>query len=261
MSALAFTSSKVVAAEQSVIADHQVTFAGVPLGKFSFRSDIRDGTYQLRASSKMKLAFGAFKWNSAMVSSGRLAEQGPRPAAYNFTYKMNKKSGFTRMKFAGAKVDMVQRKPNKPSKTRIKVQPAHLQNVLDPMSAVLALSAGAQSGDPCRRKVPVFDGKQRFNLVLKPKRKERIQARGPGAPSIVHVCQVTYIPISGHKMNRQTKYMARNRDIETWMMPIPDAGLFAPYKIVLPVYLGSAVINTTRLRIQTKGKAPIALTF
>ena len=54
-----------------------------------------------------------------------------------------------------------------------------LEGVLDPMSgAFLSAHSDNPNGDlkVCDQTFPVFDGKQRFDLVLTPKRTVRVQA-------------------------------------------------------------------------------------
>ena len=61
--------------------------------------------------------------------------------------------------------------------------------MLDPLSGVMALSL-TDIASPCDQKLPIYDGKQRFDLVFTP--------LAP-LPARDHVCDVRLVPISGHK--------------------------------------------------------------
>ena len=62
--------------------------------------------------------------------------------------------------------------------------------------------------------MPIFDGKQRFDLVLTPKRKIRLDKDEPaGGSKSAIVCQVKYKPISGFKPDHPgVKFMMENED-------------------------------------------------
>ena len=52
-----------------------------------------------------------------------------------------------------------------------------------------------------------------------------------GQPGVAHVCRVRYLPIAGHKIDSETKFMAANDAIEVALRPIPSANVFIPYQI------------------------------
>jgi hypothetical protein len=127
------------------------------------------------------------------------------------------------------------------------------------MSALMALSHGA-SANPCGRRVGVFDGKHRFDVELSFRRQERVAERKPsGQPPLAYVCRVRYIPVSGHKHNRELKEMARNDRIEVAMRPIPAANMMLPYRISIPTSIGTTHIYARKVDIVTPGQHTIAL--
>jgi hypothetical protein len=131
--------------------------------------------------------------------------------------------------------------------------------VLDPLSAVMALTR-AQSSSPCGRKISIFDGKQRFDLLFSFRRRERVpETRPSGQPGIGYVCRVRYIPIAGHRNNDETRQMAGNTGIEVALRPVPSANLLIPYKITIPTIAGAAVLTSQRVDITTAGMRQIAL--
>ena len=63
----------------------------------------------------------------------------------------------------------------------------HLKGVLDPLSAIMVLSRGS-SANPCDRRLPIFDGKERFDLVFSYKgemqgRPSSSRAASPASPT------------------------------------------------------------------------------
>ena len=252
MAAAADTPSKIKAS-------YNIEFAGIEIGKFRFQSTIDSASYSSSGSAKLSALLGAFKWRGSTSSTGVWGRGEPQPSRYAFKYKSNSKSGSVDMSFSkGSVADRTLDPPSKPSKRSVPLSEGHLKDVLDPMSAVMALTTG-QIDKPCDRKVAVFDGKHRFDLELSYRRKERIkEARPSGEPDIAIVCGVRYIPIAGHKDNKSTRYMAAAKGIEVALRPIPSANILVPYEIRIPTFAGSAVLRSQRVEITT-GMKQIAL--
>jgi hypothetical protein len=242
-----------------VSAKYKVTFNGFDVGSFHFESTVNSRSYTTKGTAELSALLGVFKWSGTTQSSGRLTGEEPKPAEYDFDFKSKSKNGSVQMSFndggvASAKV----LPPSFPSKNTVPVQQHHLKGVLDPMSAILALSRG-RVGNPCGRSVSIFDGKHRFDLVLSFQRQERVtEARPSGQPEIGYVCRVRYIPIAGHKNNDETRQMANSNGIEVALRPIPSANLLVPYRVTIPTVAGPAVLLSQRVEITT-GTGQIAL--
>lgn len=241
-----------------VTAAYDIAWNGLSLGQFSFTSTIKGGKYSLIGDASLSAI--VFAWRGITKSSGTVAAGVPKPDAYAFTYE-GTKSGRLDMRFEGDEITFV--KANPPIGTspgRVPVTRSHLQNVLDPLTAVMAVSsAGGGKVDgtnPCKRRIPIFDGKQRFDLVFSNLRKERLE--GANATTAI-VCRIKYVPIAGHKMNEETKFMAATNGIEIWMLPVARANLFVPYIVVLPTMWGNAQMTSTSIQMDVPGRGRIAL--
>jgi len=119
--------------------------------------------------------------------------------------------------------------------------------VLDPLSGVMALSLG-NIAKPCEQKLPIFDGKQRFDLVFSP------TGRSKGADQ---VCRVRLVPISGHKKGEGAGSVIAG-DIEVVMRPVPKANILIPYRVTVPTIIGAAVLASDRIEITMPDQKRIA---
>jgi hypothetical protein len=129
-----------------------------------------------------------------------------------------------------------------------------LEGVLDPMSGAF-LSARSQNPDGdsevCRQTLPVFDGKQRFDLVLTPKQTVTVQKKtrgGYAGPAVI--CRVKFIPIAGYRPdNPGIRLMSQTNEIEVWLIPVRGTYMYVPYRIVLPtpVGYGSALVTSIQV--------------
>ena len=159
------------------------------------------------------------------------------------------------MTFDGGSVQKVTIYPRRRQSPRtIPVTKEQLEGVLDPMSgAFLTASSQNPNGDleVCKQILPVFDGLQRFDLVLSPKRAVTVKKTtkgGYGGPAVI--CRVKFIPIAGYQPdNPGIRMMSQTDEIEVWLIPVRGTYMYVPYRIVLPtpVGYGSAVVSSIQV--------------
>ncbi len=243
-----------------VIAKYDISFAGFTIGTFDFQSRVRSRQYALSGEARVSALFGAFKWRGLTRSSGRALANQPAPKSYAFDYNSNAKVGSVRMAFQKGQIIKSDVVPYKPYSARhVPLRSEHLRNVYDPISAIMAITR-TTIGHPCKRRIPVFDGKQRFDLVLSPHSRQQIhELRPSGQPGLAYVCQVKYVPLGGYKQNRQTRYMANNRGMRVVLREVPLAKLFVPYEVRVPTIAGEAVLTSRQVHIVTARHQRIAL--
>jgi Protein of unknown function (DUF3108) len=243
-----------------VQANYDVNFNGINVGTYAFESSSEGQTYKLSSSANLSLLLGALRWSGNTQASGKIAGDHAKPQAFGFDYKSQSKAGSTQMSFNDDTVTQVLHNP--PAKIKdgiVPVQTQHLKGVLDPLSAVLAISRGT-AANPCGRRIPIYDGYQRFDLVMTPKGQIPLtDVRSGGQPSIGYVCRVRYVPIAGHKADESTKYLSQNNDIEIILRHIPAANIFIPHQINIPTIAGAASIVARRVNVATNGQQQIAL--
>src|SRR5262249_24949031 len=134
----------------------------------------------------------------------------------------------------------------------------HLKGVVDPLSALLVLTRASPS--PCERRIPLFDGRERFDLLFSYKGDLKVTEQLPsGQPPLAVLCRVKSLPIAGHKVDLENRFMAANEDIEVALRPIPTAKVFVPYQMSIPTLLGVASIIAKRVEIASPGQPEIAL--
>jgi len=111
----------------------------------------------------------------------------------------------------------------------------------------------------CNQMLPVFDGKSRFDLVLKPKKRVLVQNSSATAYSgPAAVCQVKFIPISGYQPdNAGIRMMSQSDEIEVWLMPVRRTQMYVPYRIVLPTPVGYGTAVATSIQVVGSQRASI----
>ena len=238
-----------------VQAIYRVEFNGFDVGSFEFNSNVTGNGYALTGDAKLSALLGAFRWQSQTRASGALQNESPRPAGYTFDFNGAGRSGAVKMGFAGDSVSNISIVPPQPAQPgTVAVRVPHLKGVLDPLSAVMSLSR-SDGANPCGRRLAVFDGKQRFDLMLSFRRQERISENRPsGQPGVAFVCRVKYVPVAGHRASEETRAMAAANDIEISLRPVPSANLFVPHEITIPTGAGTARLIAQSVRIITRSE-------
>ena len=237
--------------------------APIGSGKFRFASSQRGNSYKMQGSAKFKAFLGFYEWKSNIASNGWVSAYKPRPNLYFFNAKADKKRERIRLDFSSSGVRTVKAvPPTKPHPKRITVTKSHLRHVVDPLSAVLSFTDKSPSltngSKACNRRIKIFDGRQRFDLVMSFKRKT-YAALSNGKARTAFVCRAKYRPIAGHKMNKTVKYMSQSNGLEVWLVPLPKVKMYVPYKIVVPVMIGTASAQLAHFRVSDPKAGVVAL--
>lgn len=240
---------------KSLFTRYDLSIAGIRLASFRFQSEYDDRGYSITGhgdSSRLVELIAKFKGSTK--SAGAFAGLHVLPASYKLSFLSGKRKQRVEMHFSNDTIDeLAVDPPQSPSPRRIPVKPAHRIGVLDPLSAVvLPLPEGELDGNSvCDRRLPIFDGRHRYDLVLSYKRTASAPVAGkPHERTSLFVCKVKYNPIAGHKPERKsTLYWQNSEDIEIWLAPVTKAGMLVPYRALLPTPIGMAVLSLSKLKI------------
>ncbi len=242
----------------NVRAIYNIHWLGTHIGEFKINSTITNRRYTLSATADISVFFGTVDWHGVTASNGMMTANGPVPQSYSFRYHTDERREAIEIRFQQKMVqDIIINPPSYPAGRSVPITAAHLQNVVDPLSALVLLSQARlsrRSGEgACNKRIPIFDGKVRYDLVLSPSAKgvRHIEPagrlRGPA-----YVCRVNYVPIAGHRPGKND-YATGNTGIEIWLVPVPDAGLLVPYYVHVPTPAGTASLVAARFDVETPG--------
>lgn len=235
-----------------------VKFGAIEVGVATFKINFDETSYSLSGSGNTT---GLVKWfaptTGKFISKGGLAKDKLSPKTQLVSVKESKKKEESvKLSFSGNRVTDIKIKANKIKKRvapkYVPLETKHLAAVIDPVSALIVPTTGeiAQDGKKvCNQRFPVFDGETRYDIKLRYKSVKKIKTNGYSGNA--YVCQMRYVPIAGHRANhRNTKEMAKNKNMEIWLAPMEGVSVFSPIKIVIgtkygrftanPVYFGTA---------------------
>ncbi|MGA8614414.1 MAG: DUF3108 domain-containing protein [Xanthobacteraceae bacterium] len=248
MVALAIDASHVASAQGRLEAEYDATVAGIPVGHGSWVVEIFDNSYTAAASGTteglLKFFTGA---HGVGTSRGTMTAGQLVPTNYAATIIDDRHVDDVHISLTDGNVtDYTAEPPLLPLPERIPVTDADRRGVVDPMTSALTRVGG--SGDPvraeaCQRKVPVFDGRVRYDLTSEFKRIASVKA-DKGYEGAAVVCSLYFTPISGYVPDRAAiKYLVELRDAEVWLAPIAGTRVLVPFYFSMPTPIGLGVMK------------------
>lgn len=247
---------------KKVTAEYSINFNGLGIGTFKLWSDLDSKEYSVKARANISLLAGIlFEWQGDTASSGQVMARLPRPYSYSFGYRTTDRRESIDVKFSNNSVEEIAvNPPSRQSPSRIPVTRKHMRNVVDPLSAIVMLTnvgTNKTGSEVCSRRLPIFDGKQRYDLKLTLKGTKRVTS--DSFTGQAYVCKVKFLPIAGHRPgDDDSAFAAKTENMEVWMIPLPKAELYVPYYIYLPTAVGDATLTASSFNVEN-GQARRAL--
>lgn len=166
------------------------------------------------------------------------------PVSYDLTASEEDLTNVVRMRLSSGDISELSATPAlSEHPNRIAVTASHRRDVVDPVSALLMPVPNAESASgpaACDRVIPLFDGRQRYDLAMTFVRMEQTEF-GNGQAA---VCRLRYRPIAGHRSNRRVNQeLAENPNIYVWLSQVGDGALVAPVRMEIGLNFGTLSIQ------------------
>ncbi|WP_088346570.1 MULTISPECIES: DUF3108 domain-containing protein [Rhodomicrobium] len=249
---------------RKVTAEYSIGFNGMGIGTFKLWSDLNNTEYSLKGRATISVLAGIlFEWRGDTASSGQVMAKLPRPYAYSFGYRTSDRGENINIRFANNIVEEIAvTPPQRQAPGRVPIMRKHMQNVVDPLSALVMLTnigSNHTGSEVCSRRIPIFDGKARYDLKLTYKATKPVTTPY-GYTGPAYVCKVKFLPIAGHRRgDDENDFAAKNEGMELWMVPLAQADLYVPYYIYVPTPVGSATLTSSSIEVETSREAGSAL--
>lgn len=241
-------------------ATYRATLAGITIGSGTWVIDIGPKQYAAAATGR---ASGLMR----MLASGegsstvRGAVKQGHLIPSSFVANIHSHDSYeVRMEMSGGNVKALKNEPPLlESPDRVPLTDAHRRGVVDPMTGLMITVPGTGevvSAEACQARLPIFDGRQRFDLALSFKRMEEVDTEnGYRGPAVV--CSASYVPIAGHRPGRYViRYLQETRDIEIWLAPIAGTRVVIPYRVSVPTLFGNAILQAAQFESSAQVPSP-----
>ena len=235
-------------AQTRLEADYVISFARISVGNVSVTTDIDSAVYSISASGRVGGAARMLAEGEANLNThGTITSSRPMPTTFVFKIDSTDDPVDVKMMIMDGNVTELTVLP--PSGGRVPINDAHRQGILDPLTAFLVPAGDTGDGltkEACQRTLPIFDGLQRYDLVLAFRRFDKVTA-GKGYTGPVVICSVSYRPIAGHRvLPPLAKYLSESREIEIAFAPVPGTRLLAPFRLLVANLLANVVVQANR---------------
>lgn len=236
-----------------------ISIAGYKIGESSVTAEVTDSSYSLsgegKASGLSRIITDA---RGTATATGRMAGERPVPASYGYRWMEGDDDERLAMTIRGNAVSSLTVTPETPKKDpepdRVVLTDADKRGIIDPVSALIWQVKAPADSRSCDRTVPIFDGEQRYDVKLSPKRRDRYDGGDEAYQGPVIVCRIDYTPVAGHRRNkREIRELQENTGMEVWLAPLPEPGsdtvFLVPVRIKIPTRFGVLEIAMDRLSV------------
>jgi hypothetical protein len=229
----------------NLVAHYTITMTHVQVGELKWTVNFADPSYLASASGKASGVFSVLvKGEGAFSTRGAMAGAALTPAVARSDISDDDGTYETEMIFENGALKRVEDRGDAAPADRIPVAKKLLQNVDDPLSAML-IPAEQEAMAPanCHRTLKIYDGRRRYDLALSYKRTDKVKmTRGYAGTALV--CGVVLRPMGGYKPDSLlVRYLAGKDDLEMWFAPIKGTTYLAPVKALMPTLVGTMEIS------------------
>jgi len=254
----AFSAVTPAAAETIVSPRYAITLAGVYIGSVEAHARFVDGGYAIALTGSVGGIPSVFT-NAAvqMASRGNISGTRVLPAYFEIELREGRYVANVEMDLDRGDVTDLYVVPGlEPAFDLISLTIEDVQDVLDPMSALFVPTDGAEltGRRACDRTIPVFDGWQRYDLRMSHQTTRTVIGERDAHAGPVHVCSVNYVPVAGHRLSNQVvSYLAYSERLEVWLVPVAEADVLIPYRLLIGTEVGDLVVRLERLSLDAAG--------
>lgn len=193
------------------------------------------------------------QWKTDVRAQGQLAGGMPRPQRFTAHGAWREEPRLTTLDYPDAGTPVVTLADPAPDKDREPVPEALRAGTLDPVSAIVAVLDQVGRGGGCDLTVPVYDGRQRYDLTFSDSGEEVLEASDLSSyAGPARRCEVEYKPVAGRWKEPPSR---RNRDggrapsrtVSLWVAPAAPSGDMVPVRLEMDSPLGAVRVHLAQV--------------
>ncbi|HEY4192399.1 MAG TPA: DUF3108 domain-containing protein [Mesorhizobium sp.] len=226
--------------------DYTVSFLGLSVARATFESRYENDAYSIHGTvSSAGLAQLFDDTKGTITTSGRVLADRIEPAAFRADYTSGKKVSLIDIGFKDGKV--VSTKVVPPPKPRgadwLQLDMGDLAGIADPIAATVIRTDSPDK--VCGRRVKLYDGEMRADLVLDQAEKGTISVKGYQGPTVT--CRLGFEPVSGYRKGRKAlEFLKKKSRIKVTFAPLGQTGVYAPIYATVGTQIGTITVRARR---------------
>lgn len=206
--------------KREVDLDYAIYFGGIEVIELDVGLALDGAHYGVEAAMKTRgFVARMLPWSLRASSKGRLDSGRVRPQEAHSENTWRGKKGWVTLRFDDRGPRVVSAKP---VREPAEIPPDEMRDALDVASAILYLSRTAEAGRACDTRVPVFDGRRRFDFVLdRLGEQQMVRDRYSAFTGTALACQVSMQVLHGKKRERDYGgFGSQGRTATIWLATI-----------------------------------------
>lgn len=198
-------------------------------------------------------------WRTDVLATGRLGQGAlPKPDLYRSVGAWRSQPRNTTLTYDADGVPALTVAEPKPEDDREPVPDSLRPHTLDPLSAMVAALVSVAAGKDCGVTVPVYDGRQRYDLSFLPRGDEVLQASDLSSfAGPAKACGLDYKPLAGRWKEQDSRRdrderqgrSGRGGDVTFWLAPPRPGAPPVPVKMQADSPLGPVLVHLARVEI------------
>ncbi|MBU6476166.1 MAG: DUF3108 domain-containing protein [Alphaproteobacteria bacterium] len=210
--------------------------------------------YDLKVSAATQGLIGdLFPWRASYITTGHADAGRLVPAVYTARSTWRKNEKITEMDYGpNGKILKSTTQDGEKTTVRRDFKTKLTQHTLDMLTGVLAMLQSVRNTNRCAGAFPVFDGKRRFNIVLKDDGREMLQPTSySNYKGMALRCTLTVRPVAGFSAEDQKRGWlavqnhteARHMPPTLWLGRLKGSGQVVPVKMEIASEYGAVVAH------------------
>lgn len=225
--------------------------AGGRVAEFTLEFGVVGDSYRIASrQASAGVVRWAFPWQSTTEVHGRFDAAVTVPESYRVKGEFRGKPRRVEMDFRNGELVRYEAVPNNVEDEREEVTPEQRRGALDPVSAIMAVIRQANTGGGCDARVPVFDGRQRYDILFTDRGMTEIKSHYASIfEGQARICAFEWLPIAGRlKRAGMPPREADRRFGRAYMAPVEAGGALAPVKIEFEAWFGTVTGHLREVR-------------
>jgi hypothetical protein len=225
--------------------------AGGRVAEFTLEFGVVGDSYRIASrQASAGVVRWAFPWQSTTEVHGRFNAAVTVPESYRVKGEFRGKPRRVEMDFRNGELVRYEAVPNNVEDEREEVTPEQRRGALDPVSAIMAVIRQANTGGGCDARVPVFDGRQRYDILFTDRGMTEIKSHYASIfEGQARICAFEWLPIAGRlKRAGMPPREADRRFGRAYMAPVEAGGALAPVKIEFEAWFGTVTGHLREVR-------------
>lgn len=217
--------------------------AGARVAQMSLAYSVTGDAYEI-VSSQRSVGFldWIFPWRSATEVTGLFRGPASVPTSYRSEGVFRGNPRKVELFFEDGKVVRMDTVPENRDDERDEVPLELRAGAIDPVSAILAAIRKANDTGSCSARVPVFDGRQRYDIVFEDLGPREVPRHHASAfQGMARACEFNWVPIAGRRRNANITAANDRRGGLAYLAPIGVGAAEAPVRIEFHAWFGTVV--------------------